>query len=318
MGHFYYLINYLLIAGVSYLLFSISYFNSQQVPMALLGNTLLILFSFPHFMATYRIWWKDKKSWKKEWLVIGSAIAFWIMAIFFFIFPNPDLVGHLLQASYFYLLYHFARQLYGVSLWNWYQAKFSVNVIKKIILNLFLLSFITYYWMSLQIHDVQQTIFYYTVNNYLISSSTLIGMFYLTFILFFLFMSLDAYSWFKEKKGLKHFTTYPIILLSVLWFLPTIQPAGWVLLLPVLHAIQYIPFWSKRLSSNWKILALNYLGFIIAGYVFFRVIPLQLNALMPRENYWFMIMITFLNVHHFFIDGRIWKLKDARNQVLLK
>ena len=57
------------------------------------------------------------------------------------------------------------------------------------------------------------------------------------------------------------------------------------------------------------------LGLVVAGYLAFDWIPNRLNValdVVPRTRTYFFVTaaLAFVNVHHYFIDNVIWRLRD--------
>jgi hypothetical protein len=99
-----------LMVGVSYcLLILLLFFEHSKLQPYL--PFLLILFSFPHFMATYGIWFGRVKEWKREWWPL--LFPFVYLAVFFLALKGmiPVRIDMIIKLSYVYLIYHFSQQL---------------------------------------------------------------------------------------------------------------------------------------------------------------------------------------------------------------
>src|SRR5690606_4727486 len=99
----------------------------QQSSIFLLG-----LFSFPHFIISYYLWWTHHKRGKFDILVLLFPLLFW--PFIFYVNSRPELqslLNYLIQFSYLYLIYHFLRQFYGVIVWQYNQQNIFVSNLKK-------------------------------------------------------------------------------------------------------------------------------------------------------------------------------------------
>lgn len=114
--------------------------------------------------------------------------------------------------------------------------------------------------------------------------------------------------------------------LSLYFWYPTwfLVPGGplWVQLS---HALQYLPFplrveanrFTARSAGSVKLhLAFVYVGLVVAGIVFLKGPPLTARIFGPgwysapaiRDA--FATFVLLINIHHFFIDGALWKLRN--------
>lgn len=298
---------------MTYLLLALFYFNTET--FLSYYPSLLIFFSFPHFMISYYIWWKKREGIKKEISIWLFPIVFWSCLVFFSLKENTKAIEYIIQAAYVYLIYHFIRQFYGVILWQSYSQNLLVTKLKKNFINYMLLSLGLFYWVSLQSKTTEMTLFYFKVSNFYFGSEVITWLFLNALISFMLFFLYDFYLWFKNKGKLNYFLPYLTIFAAYLWFYPGFsERLYWGLALPILHAIQYIPFWFKGTGfklNEYKIY-LFYTLSILAGYVAFRFLPLKLDQVFQRQDLGFVSLIVFFNTHHFVIDSKIWKLKKRK------
>lgn len=282
----------------------------QQSSIFLLG-----LFSFPHFIISYYLWWTHHKRGKFDILVWLFPLLFW--PFIFYVNSRPELqslLNYLIQFSYLYLIYHFLRQFYGVIVWQYNQQNIFVSNLKKKFINFFLLSIGLFSWAILQNKSQSMVLFYYKVDNFFFPSEVVTLFFFIALFAFCLFFIYDFVDWFRKKHSLAFFLPYLTILSALLWFYPgLVNNATWFMLIPILHAVQYIPFWYQKLnlSLRGKKLYLLYSLSFLCGILAFRELPLKLNDFM-KNDIGYMAMILFLNLHHFIIDGFIWKRKDNR------
>lgn len=307
---------FFLINGLS-LLFMLS-LDSESVKNFLMENliSLLILFSFPHFMVTYWIWFKRVQDWRREWLPIIFPILYvaFFLSIFYFK-PTFIDISTLIKLSYCYLLYHFAQQLYGSNLWLNHSLKVSFSNFEKYGFRALALMSAFYALTMLEMSGAASSLFYHRAAHWNFSASFISGLFYVVLVLFLILTSLRIKNFMKNRE-LKELYPFMGYIICFIWFFPP-SLHGLALFLPIVHALQYSPFVFMKLKDSTKIkLAATFAISISAGYFFFRWIPFQdLGEALPT-TIWAPLVLTTLNNHHFVIDGRIWKLGDPQNKDL--
>lgn len=308
------LMNYFLIAGLSYFILLLSLAGPQDLLLPYI-SWLMILFSFPHFMGTYWVWGSRVKNWKNEWW----ALIFPFVYIGLFLsarslnseYYNLD---SLLKLSYLYLLYHFAQQLYGITLWWGMNFKQFYSPVRKHFLRALFLFASFYTWLEMETREVVGVLFYHPVVGWNLPSEIISLTFYLVLILSGILFFWSFWDFFKYKSTRSFIPLAPIGLCWI-WFLPPINQKM-SLILPVLHGLQYFPFIMMKAKHLSQLKRIQLIGLsILAGWVFFRWLPFKV-ALM-EGTLWPALVISLMNNHHFIIDGRIWKLRDPANQDLL-
>lgn len=93
---------------------------------------------------------------------------------------------------------------------------------------------------------------------------------------------------------------------------------------PFFHGLQYLPFYKKVIDARYRDPAFSARSFnfyfawlVIAGFVAFNIGPEMLDYARDSENrmqltYWVAGFALFINIHHFFIDNAIWRLRDEK------
>lgn len=303
----------LLVWGVSFLL----WFLPVKVWQGLDPVPMLIAFSFPHFMATYVIWGTKRRSWKQEWPSLAFPVAFLGLCYLLEKTGNRALSSIPFHLTYGYLIYHFGQQTFGASLWGGYQLGMRPSPVLKRALQVWFLAvpFVSTY--TLYAEKTPRVLFYYTVKSW---SPPIVVIPYLYLMLGIVLLSV---LFFMARHYQQHRETgvlWPIAMLSLplIWFLPPFRSPYWIPIIPLLHALQYAPFWSRMLWSSttpWWHKCLHYLAFVAMGWVVFRGLAYNINYFTGGAisyGAW----IAMLNAHHFWIDGRIWKLSDEQNRAL--
>lgn len=115
------------------------------------------------------------------------------------------------------------------------------------------------------------------------------------------------------------------------WWVPISHlPEYYLAMVPFFHSLQYLPFAlcmeSTKIKRNrWynAQASLRILLLLAAGLLAFELIPSVIDKKLETDVYqsaWFFTsaFAVFLNIHHFFIDSVVWKLKnkDVRDSLL--
>lgn len=115
------------------------------------------------------------------------------------------------------------------------------------------------------------------------------------------------------------------------WWVPiSTLPEYYLLMVPFFHSLQYLPFAFR--AENAKIkrnrwynaqVSLRLLLLVAVGLLAFELIPSVLDKKLETGTHQAALFFTsafavFLNIHHFFIDSVVWKLKDeeVKNNLL--
>jgi hypothetical protein len=135
------------------------------------------------------------------------------------------------------------------------------------------------------------------------------------------FLGVMAKRWLVDREA-----TAPIVLVAPLtqfiWFVPGGGWPAFAEFVPLFHSLQYMLIaWAVQMQERdaparrlvpqetlrWWVL----IG--IGGAVLFALLPLLLSVTTGRELFFATgVMIAGVQIHHFFVDGVIWKLKNPR------
>lgn len=305
-------LNFILINGVSFIFFILSQMAFAGRVSAYLPY-LLITLSFPHFILTYWIWIKRVESWKNEKWPLLFPLIYLNLFITSSMYPlewlNPQI---LVKLSYYYLLYHFAQQMYGVTLWMSHSYGVAVDRWTRYTLRAFFLLSASYAMFDLELREATNVLFYLTTPVWRFPSELLITNFALVGALFVILIGLILKN-FYQQKNIRAFMPLAGVSVSTLWFIPPFSH-GMIFFLPIIHSLQYFPFiyMKNRGLTLYRWMMTGALA-VFAGWVFFRGIPFMVPTGWPL---WPAMVLTLLNNHHFIIDGRIWKLRDVKNRDL--
>lgn len=280
---------------------------------------LLILFSYPHFVASY-YWFYKNKTLREENRFVGKYLPWMIVALLALVFTLQ--VGFLVQpmliAAWILLFWHFVKQSYGCSV---FLAKENFPITSKSLLLYSYLSLAGFGFLNIQRHEAKVLLFRSYVSVYKVPdffSYTLLGF---AWILFFAFIVT-----YVKQTADKNACYKKIAMISIPWVANLMWFSWWTvesffMLIPVFHALQYSPFILQgisRLQSETKDFVKVMMGIFAVSVLFFVGLPLIANQYAPQMAEAVVTsMFVFFNLHHFFIDSVGWKLsKESIRKIL--
>ena len=122
----------------------------------------------------------------------------------------------------------------------------------------------------------------------------------------------------------------PFVALYIWWVPQTRQYEFYFLLVPLFHSLQYLPFVYKVEDARMRGAAYKEVrttviltAIVLAGWMAFEFIPNAIDTRLGTSDTWgFFFFLTaatlFINIHHYFIDNVVWRLRDphVRAQLL--
>lgn len=280
---------------------------------------LLILFSYPHFIASY-FWFYKHESLLKENKFIGQYLPLVILALLVLVFTLkiPFLLQGLLIAAWILLFWHFAKQSFGCSV---FLAENTLSQNAKSYLLYSYLCLAGFGFLNIQRFEAKVLLFKSYVKVFKVPEGYAFSLLALSWIFFAMFVS----SYIKQS-GNKQANLKSLVVTSIPWVANLMWFSWWAVesffvLIPVFHAIQYTPFvlqgvYKLQADTNKFIKAIA--AIFVSALIFFVGIPYAVNHTVPQMSE---ILVTsvfvFLNLHHFFIDSVGWKLsKESIRKVL--
>lgn len=110
-----------------------------------------------------------------------------------------------------------------------------------------------------------------------------------------------------------------------LWTFPMFRQEEYLLwVVPFFHSLQYLPFAYKMEKSeivkhhelSAAVISRKVLGLLFVGFLAFELIPNTLDSVLYPAGtyfqgwYFYSCAITFINIHHFFMDSVTWKFSN--------
>lgn len=334
----------LMIGGASIVLYAIAHLyldkgeNINQISWV--AFYLAWAVNNPHFMASYLLLYWDKRaellkrpSYLWAGLVAPSLLLLYL--VFGVVTAQAELLGYAVNAMFFLVGWHYVKQIYGTVIVSaagrgYYFSKREALALKLNLLPVWMVSFLNantgvrnqlHYGVGYKTFAIPGWI---AQVNYGLLAVSLLGLLYLL-----------LRKWAREGKtpGLTAMCSFAAI---YVWYLPKgYHPHFWYLI-PLFHSLQYMLFVTalkrgqfageaaERLASEPDrgeearlVQAGKLLGFFVAivllGMCTFQWIPLALDRGLAYDRQLFgaelfmFLFITFINIHHYFIDNVIWR-----------
>ena len=295
---------------------------------ATLASVLHIALNFPHFIASYRIIYASKERiWRYKYATIVVPL-FLILASLFALSQSVDngLYVHLLVvASGLYIGIHYTGQTWGMMAVHAYLAKRPFSKSERILIRaglyglaFFHASFFARFSAQLSSSFLAAADLFFTIGQLFAS----IG---------FLTSTIGILLYTKRNQAMPPTAVFIAWASIYVWYAVFSSLDSGVFWVQVAHSLQYLifparMFVNERSRANsvqrpWLELIYWYLPLLLGGYFAFRILPdllivatnplvsdsafrAELQRLVP------IVVSAFLNIHHYFTDGCIWKMRD--------
>jgi hypothetical protein len=272
---------------------------------------LYTISSFPHFSGSYDIAFSNPifRRKNKFALYYFPLLIVSVCCVLYFSLGNLDLI---IQGIIVFLIWHYVKQSYGVSIWS--QITRSVNlseVNKQILLMSYLFLGVSTIFL---IHSSTTKMNF--MGQYIELASIPDNFQLITIalsILSFLLFTVRAYTDNKCFKKIAYVTA-PYISTSFWFLLIHVNPIL-VALLPLFHAIQYAPFILKANDSYGRSKLKIFTIFIVycaAGYFMIHTLPRYASILIGGKlgGFLFSTVLITINIHHYALDSVLWKMRN--------
>lgn len=331
----------LMIGGASLVMAAVAWLfvdkgaNTSQISWA--AFYLAFVINNPHFMASYVLLYWDKRQelFKKPsflWAAVGAPvlIAGWLVAGI--AMQNKELLGYAVNFMFFTVGWHYIKQIYGtIVVTNARRGYFFTKLEGRLLkANLFPVWFMSYINGNGSSREVMQYGIGY--RTFAIPDWARDLNFALLGISIAVVAGVVLRKWTKTGKlpGPASMVSFAAI---YIWYLPSLYHAHFWYMIPFFHSLQYMLFVATIKKNQYAAEAKEasggnlereriaflkkYLGFgaVIGATALltFKLIPNWLDRAAPYDQKLFgaelgmFCFITFINIHHYFIDNVIWR-----------
>lgn len=329
----------LLIGGASLLFFAVAYLfvdrNASIDQISWTAFYLAFIVNNPHFMASYLLLYWDKRSEllsNKRFLWAGVIAPGLILGYLAYGIANgsPQLLSYAVNLMYLTVGWHYVKQIYGTMMvTNARQGYFLSNqeswMLRCTLYPVWFMSF-------LSSNIVQGQYMHYGIGykTWSLPGWTLMANYWLVGASLCALALVFGRKWIREGK--LPAASSMIALASIyVWYLPHLYHAVFWYMIPFFHSLQYMLFVIALKKNETKDQAGAFndpvqgrtfyakkLGFFFASigilaYLTFSFIPETMDKYVAYDRTIFgpqlfaFCFITFINIHHYFIDNVIWR-----------
>jgi len=318
-------VDLLLVGGLSLIVF---------VPLLLSGRTDLVLIgagaqsmiagiiNMPHFMASYRIVYRDRASiLKHKWasiyvpliLIAYIAVALWEAQ------RSPALVIAIVTVSGTYLAWHYTGQVWGMMASFAYLQGVSFQKDERLLIRTGLRILLVWHlawFLYTQLRDPSKVEGLYQI----VSAGTVVA---------FILGAVGLYR-LRRRTGKNPPLRAVVAWLAIFaWYALMARDPKAIFWIQIAHALQYLSFPVRvemnrtERSSFARHMVLYGLVLLGASVVVALVVPTALMGAVDRVfneesgKSASILVLTFINIHHYFTDGVIWKISnpDVRKEL---
>jgi hypothetical protein len=288
------------------------------------ATVLSFFINYPHFSATIYRLYQDKANIRQfpvTSLVVPVVITCAVLASLW----QPAIVAPWFVTLYlFWSPYHYSGQTLGISALYARRSGFRLGQVERAAISGFVLSTFLVSFARAQNNaatpsflDIPLSMFRFP--EWFIAAGVMVMIASAA-----IFLVLIAH-WSREHRRLP-----PVIILlpaatQFIWFMPTHKGMPFLEFVPLFHSLQYLYIaWvvqmGRRLDRpgqrpHRRAIAVETLKWLLAncagGIVLFLLSPLLFFWSDAPSGTITAILITAVNVHHFFVDGVIWRLREV-------
>lgn len=319
-------VDFLLVGGLSLIVF---------VPLLLSGRTDLVgigagaqawiatLINMPHFMASYRIVYRDREMiLRHKWATIyipAIMLVYTVLALWEAQY-SPALVIVFISVSSAYLAWHYTGQVWGMMASYAYLGGTSFDKTERLLVRTslrILLAWHLTWFLYTQLRDPSPVRGLY----YLISAGTVIA------------FAVGAIGLAKMRRRTGKLPPARALVAWIalfVWYAMIARDAKAIFWIQIAHALQYLAFpirvemnrtaSAKRDTARTGRFALHMalygVGLLVVSLIVAQLVPYSAMGAVGRMfgeepgKAAPILILMFINVHHYFTDGVIWKISN--------
>lgn len=319
--------DFFFLSGISVLLWAIVFFFTQGGQLDLLyqlAGVMSWFINWPHFAATsYRLY--HRKEFFMQFPMTSFFIPVMVVTATVFSLMNPD--SFALIWVKFYLIwspYHYSGQTLGLSLLYGRRGGITISPIQRFFLAAFIYGTFIYTTAASEAGEGMGQYFGVNFPRFGLPMGFVDG------VKAWLIISGIGFivSFYPHLRRWKVFPSLILILplTQAFWFLLAPKWPGFQAFVPALHSLQYLFIaWMLQLSERHESTLVTgtrfrievetlrwYVINIFLGIILFKIIPESSENLGLKPLFAFGVIHASVQIHHFFVDGVVWKLKDSK------
>jgi hypothetical protein len=325
------------LGGLSLLALPLLWLMNSVSPLALpdgrvAGSIVMLLMfatyavNYPHYAATYARAYRSRASIREYWWsCLAVPVGLIVLAGLALTWPT-DGVPWYFKAYLIVSGYHYCGQTYGVALIFANQAKLKLSKREKRIVMLPIYSAWLYSIGVLEVTGAAPLSFAQEMAIAPIGLPT--WMADVSAVLFGVgvvaYAGLNVVLYRRGGRGLPT-VSHIAVAAHATWFVAGPYSPLFANFVPFFHCLQYLmitTYFQMKGQPNTAgdshptVSFIKYYGLLIAlGFVMYEATPLALTALgVTTLAYSTAVVVAFINLHHFIMDGEIWKLRKPENR----
>ncbi|MEZ0226599.1 MAG: hypothetical protein ACAH83_18725 [Alphaproteobacteria bacterium] len=312
---------------------------------------LSFLVNDPHFAYSYFLFYRGFRQrltlpgteslTRLRLVAAGIAVPALMTAFFLYalVHPDPKYVDWAFSAMIFSVGWHYVKQGYGVLITLSLYEGVYYNAVEKRILWANAYVIWIFAWLagfvvqSARLLDQSR----YGVHEFTLSS---LPQWFDKPALWGAFLLLPAAAvllkhWLKDNKGISGNAAMGYFC-ALVWVMMPFISGPFLLFIPLFHSLQYMPFVYKMKKTEfdtgrhapagdpakelrraiWRTVVFTLAG-IALGAVFFELLPKYLDRQAIAANaglhpyFFFLMFLSFINIHHYFMDSAFWRRDNA-------
>jgi hypothetical protein len=305
------------------------YTGADIKPLVTIALVLSLFVNFPHFSATvYRLYQSSEHT--RQFPVTAWGLPFIMFGAVFACFWQPEAVApYFLLLFFFWSPYHYSGQTVGITMVYARRCGFPIGRRERLALSTFVFAAFLYGATHMQENGLTD---FYGMSVPILAFPAWMGpAAQAVMCAGALAFAGFAVAWCRAQRRLLP----PIVLLPAvahfIWFVPGASLKSFLIVIPLFHSLQYLLIalvvqLKLRIDADgaersWRRVRVEALRWgarnMTGGVLLFIGLPLCF-AWLPLPFLTIAgIMAAAVNVHHFFVDGVIWKLRDSSNSSAL-
>lgn len=323
------LVDFIFIGGVSiivYLLLLLTVPSDSTTAIIAIAAVLTWICNNPHFAATtYRLY-KTKEN-RQQFPFTTYVVPFVVLAGIFASIAYPKTIAPFFVKFFFiWSPFHFCGQSFGISMVYARRAGFKMGNFERQSLKTFI--YASFVGVIFHVDSFIKSEKHYNIEYLALNVPS--WFYYVSLVVTFISGLCLAYSIIKQKK--EQGKTLPKIvylpaLTHIFWFVGGEHHAGFNVLVPFFHSAQYLFIaWAMQTKDvaekakaagqlpDRKFVTLKTIPWFVfncaVGAAMFEGLPYLFPAASADPMITMGIVIVGVQIHHFFVDGVIWKLKS--------
>lgn len=319
-------VDFIFIGGSSFVLFAflLLFYTDVRTP-AVISTALFFswIINWPHFsMSTYRLY--QSRGNIQQYPVTSYIIPFVIFGGIVLCYSFPDLVApYFVKLFILWSPYHYSGQTIGITFIYAMRSGIKLTTHERRLITWFVLG--TYFVSTLRAETSREGFSFYGVQYpsmqipYWIAQTAEYAM----WTLMVAFAVWIVYWSYKNKKILPWIVILPAAT-QYMWFVQTVYVPSFQEFVPMLHSLQYILIaWGIQLKMKMELQQIEpskkyvfsetsrwFIINLIGGAILFYFLPMIGTGMGYTSLFSIAVIYAAVQIHHFFVDGVIWKLKN--------